>query len=160
FKFTQRGQVALAVEVAERGWSQENESLNAAPSVLAFTVSDTGIGIPIDKQSIIFEAFQQPDGSTNRKYGGAGFGLALCRELPRLLGGEINLASSPGRGSTFTLFLPQTYVPPRAPRKQSGDPAQAPPMAVETVKPLMETEATVLHTNGDAAVTPEPPSFV
>ena len=107
FKFTEKGEVKLRIYEANKNWKQGNQQpRQCAERWLAFAISDTGIGISKEKQNIIFEAFQQAEGSTSRKYGGTGLGLSISRGLADLLGGTIELESQSGKGSTFTLFLP------------------------------------------------------
>ena len=129
FKFTERGRVEVSIHQARSGWDPANERLTAAEAVFGFTVRDTGIGIPLDKQQIIFEAFQQAEGSTSRKYGGTGLGLAISQELAHLLGGDIRLSSRPGEGSVFTLYLPRNPVPAKPVRRRGADgEPHAPPL--------------------------------
>ena len=110
FKFTEKGEVVFRIYEAEKGWRQTS-SLDNAKKVVAFEIKDTGIGISKEKQNIIFEAFQQAEGSTSRKYGGTGLGLSISRGLADLLGGTIELQSEVGEGSVFTLYLPIDYNP-------------------------------------------------
>ena len=121
FKFTQAGMVSVQIQPAPQELVFTNESLGRSQAVVAFAVSDTGIGVPADKLRLIFEAFQQADGTTSREYGGTGLGLSISRELARLLGGEIHVESAIGEGSTFTLYLPAAY-----PLDRLGRSAEAP----------------------------------
>src|SRR2546421_851873 len=108
FKFTESGAVRLRIGVAE-GKQFASETLTRASAVIEFAVIDTGVGIAHDKLRLLFEAFQQADGTTSRRFGGTGLGLSISREIARLLGGEIHVESTLGEGSTFTLFLPASF---------------------------------------------------
>jgi len=110
FKFTGKGgQVILDIHKAAKDISFKNKRLDGVRDIVAFSVTDTGIGIPEDKLGVVFEAFQQADGSTKRKYGGTGLGLSISRELANALGGEIHVQSKEGAGSMFTLYLPLKF---------------------------------------------------
>jgi CheY-like chemotaxis protein/signal transduction histidine kinase/HAMP domain-containing protein len=151
-KFTSEGGVSVSAYRAETGRRYSHPALLEADSVVAFAVTDTGIGIQPDKQRLIFEAFQQADGTTNRQYGGTGLGLSISREIARLLGGEIMVESEPGRGSTFTLFLPVTFTPPR----ESEESAPA-PMPERRRRPLHRNEDPLQYQSpGDRAPGREP----
>jgi signal transduction histidine kinase/CheY-like chemotaxis protein len=111
FKFTSKGSVTLGVRLANKGWSPNQPALRESSKAIQISVTDTGIGIPEEKQRLIFEPFHQADGTTSRKYGGTGLGLSISREIARLIGGELQVRSTPGEGSTFTLFVPLEAEP-------------------------------------------------
>jgi CheY-like chemotaxis protein/signal transduction histidine kinase len=137
-KFTARGHVDVRVELVSDGFSATHPVLSKASQVVAFVVEDTGIGIASEKQKIIFEAFQQADAGTSRKYGGTGLGLAISRELAVLLGGEIKLSSIHEQGSVFTLYLPLYYSGPDSITPSSADASSTQP-AIARERPILAT---------------------
>jgi CheY-like chemotaxis protein len=166
FKFTAEGSVKLTVSPAMSGWNPDHQTLRRAASVVAFEVADTGIGIPPEKQRIIFEAFQQADAGTSRKYGGTGLGLAISRELANLLGGEIQLRSTPGVGSVFTLYLPLNYLGSASTKAPAaGEPAAASAAALAArgverpPEPILDDRNALVPGDSVALVVEDDPHF-
>ncbi|MBW4434112.1 MAG: response regulator [Pelatocladus maniniholoensis HA4357-MV3] len=162
FKFTEKGEVSLKIFLAKQGWSFDRQTLNQAETVIGFAVKDTGIGIAPEKQKIIFEAFQQADGTTSRKFGGTGLGLSISREITRLFDGEIKLVSQPGEGSTFTLYLPQVnrvegqgrqgrkIAPPTSPTPSSPHtPLTSPTLVIDDRNNIQPGDRTLLIVEDD-----------
>jgi hypothetical protein len=157
FKFTEGGSVALKITAAPEGTRFNEETLRSAEDVVLFSVADTGIGISDDKLKLIFEAFQQADGTTSRRYGGTGLGLSISREIARLLGGEIHVTSEPGVGSTFALFLPARapqhlleQEPVEEPRRRQAPPVFDPNVLL-SIDPAVDDDRTSIGV-GDRVV--------
>jgi signal transduction histidine kinase/HAMP domain-containing protein/ActR/RegA family two-component response regulator len=143
FKFTSAGRVELSITMTPEGTMFGIPSLDTASRVVAFAVSDTGIGIPDDKLSLIFEAFQQADGTTSRKYGGTGLGLSISREISRLLGGVISVESTPGEGSRFTLHIPEVLPIETAAALAAAPSEPRPPAPIRTTPAILRPSTTV-----------------
>jgi HAMP domain-containing protein/CheY-like chemotaxis protein len=173
FKFTDKGTVTLQIELAKEGWGSNNRTLNQASSVIAFSVSDTGIGIPREKQQLIFEAFQQADGTTSRKYGGTGLGLTISREIAILLGGEIRVVSEALKGSTFTFFIPKSYIRRnKSPERHVQEvkvrdvteiglgPTPPEPEVITAMEPLVDDDkATITQADSTVLIVDDDPDF-
>jgi CheY-like chemotaxis protein len=149
FKFTEQGGVTLRIERAPKDVAFASEILTRADGVLAFSVSDSGIGIAEENLRLIFESFQQADGTISRKYGGTGLGLSISREIARLLGGEIKAASTMGEGSMFTLYLPESYVPVDQFGGSRVSPAPEIELPAADLEPVPEAQLVPAPTNGD-----------
>jgi HAMP domain-containing protein/CheY-like chemotaxis protein/signal transduction histidine kinase len=161
-KFTAQGSVRLRVLPVRGGWRSDNIMLNQASAVVAFEVTDTGVGIPVEKQKIVFEAFQQADASTSRKYGGTGLGLAISRELASLLGGELTLRSTLGLGSTFTLYLPMMYTGPRTAIRlpaSAGAPAPQVPLPERLVDQFPDDRHTLQPGEATLLIVEDDPNY-
>jgi signal transduction histidine kinase/CheY-like chemotaxis protein len=163
FKFTTEGGVRLSIGYPAAGTDPRSDALRSAERVIEFSVTDTGVGIPDDKLNLIFEAFQQADGTTSRKYGGTGLGLSISREIARLLGGEIHVESVLGLGSRFSLLVPATpqgsgqQLEPHAPAPAFTTDAAAAPVGqpVSDDRTSMhpgEHGVLVIDANGERAV--------